>query len=122
MIRLEKPNVDRRLRGVLEELGTGCNRFLTIVKGAGGSASTKTKLDKERTKLFQRELARPHRDDITHDETAGDKKHYQRKTPNCPRVLEENSRSDGRSPTRVARCIHLDDQWRKKSCLPEIDS
>ncbi|GFW03541.1 hypothetical protein TNCV_3020531 [Trichonephila clavipes] len=25
MIRLEKPNVDRRLRGVLEELGTGCN-------------------------------------------------------------------------------------------------
>ncbi|GFX34664.1 otoferlin [Trichonephila clavipes] len=31
-------------------------RFLTIVKGAGGSASTKTKLDKERTKLCQREL------------------------------------------------------------------
>ncbi|GIY69883.1 otoferlin [Caerostris darwini] len=56
MIRLEKPNVDKRLRGVLEELGSGCNRFLTIVKGAGGSASTKTKLDKERTKLFQREL------------------------------------------------------------------
>lgn len=24
MIRLEKPNADRRLRGVLEELGTGC--------------------------------------------------------------------------------------------------
>ncbi|KAG8190919.1 hypothetical protein JTE90_014400 [Oedothorax gibbosus] len=56
MIRLEKPNADRRLRGVLEELGTGCNRFLTILKGAGGSASTKTKLDKERTKLCQREL------------------------------------------------------------------
>ncbi|GFX34666.1 hypothetical protein TNCV_4464181 [Trichonephila clavipes] len=28
MIRLEKPNVDRRLRGVLEELGTGCNSSL----------------------------------------------------------------------------------------------
>ncbi|XP_054723978.1 otoferlin-like [Uloborus diversus] len=56
MIRLEKPYADRRLRGVLEELSTGCNRFLTILKGAGGSASTKTKLDKERTKLCQREL------------------------------------------------------------------
>ncbi|UYV81940.1 FER1L6 [Cordylochernes scorpioides] len=53
MIRLEKPHEDRRLRGVLEEMAAGCGRFLAIAKG---SAPGKTRLDKERSKLCQREL------------------------------------------------------------------
>ncbi|XP_076320149.1 otoferlin-like isoform X2 [Tachypleus tridentatus] len=56
MVRLERPHVDRRLRGVLEELATGCSRYLTIMKGTGGGATGKTKLDKERLKMCQREM------------------------------------------------------------------
>ncbi|XP_064487216.1 otoferlin-like [Ornithodoros turicata] len=56
MLRLEKSHTDRRLRGVLEELSNECSRYLTIMKGLGGGASGKTKLDKERLKHCQREL------------------------------------------------------------------
>ncbi|CAG2103855.1 unnamed protein product, partial [Medioppia subpectinata] len=56
MIRVEKPHPDRRLRGVLEELMIDCSRFLTISKGFGGSAIGKTKLDRERVLMCQREI------------------------------------------------------------------
>ena len=58
MVRLERSHADRRFRGVLEELAMGCAKFssLTRANGGGPSASFKTKLDKERTKMTQREL------------------------------------------------------------------
>ncbi|CAN8025240.1 unnamed protein product [Ixodes persulcatus] len=54
MVRLEKPHTDRRLRGVLEELANGCNRYLHLAKCQGPIG--KTKLDKERLKHCQREV------------------------------------------------------------------
>ncbi|XP_064626480.1 otoferlin-like [Lineus longissimus] len=57
MIRQEKPFPERRLRGVLEELMNGCSRYQALVKGSsGGAASGRTKLDKERLKMSQREM------------------------------------------------------------------
>ncbi|KAJ9599862.1 hypothetical protein L9F63_009842, partial [Diploptera punctata] len=54
---IEDPNVERSLRNVLEELSMGCLRFISITKGNGSSAGMgKTKLDKERIKLCQREI------------------------------------------------------------------
>ena len=53
----EMPFPERRLRGVFEELGQGCSKFVTLVRGTGGgSAAGKTKLDKERHKLLVREM------------------------------------------------------------------
>ncbi|XP_077546879.1 ferlin family C2 domain-containing myoferlin misfire isoform X2 [Haemaphysalis longicornis] len=54
MVRLEKSHTDRRLRGVLEELANGCNRYLHQAKCQGPTG--KTKLDKERLKHCQREI------------------------------------------------------------------
>lgn len=57
MINQERPFPEKRLRGVYEELGSSCSKFVTIVKGASGGASAgKTKLDKERQKLLIREM------------------------------------------------------------------
>ena len=53
----EMPFPERRLRGVFEELGQGCSKFVSLVRGTGGgSAAGKTKLDKERHKLLVREM------------------------------------------------------------------
>jgi hypothetical protein len=52
-------SAERRLRGVLDELATACSRYgsLTSGKGAGGAGGAgRTKLDKERAKLCQREI------------------------------------------------------------------
>ena len=60
MQRLEKNFSDRRLRGVLEELATACSKHYTLMSGkgsaGGGGGAGRTKLDKERTKLVQREI------------------------------------------------------------------
>ncbi|ESO89647.1 hypothetical protein LOTGIDRAFT_125029, partial [Lottia gigantea] len=57
MIRQEIPFPERRLRGVFEELGHGCSRFVSLVKGSGGGASAgKTKLDRERHKILVRQM------------------------------------------------------------------
>ncbi|XP_052775587.1 otoferlin-like isoform X2 [Mya arenaria] len=57
MINQETPFPEKRLRGVFEELGASCSKFVSLVKGTGGGASAgKTKLDKERHKLLVREL------------------------------------------------------------------
>lgn len=54
---LEDPNAEKMLRSVLEELSISCSRFVSITKGNGsGAGMGKTKLDKERLKLCQREI------------------------------------------------------------------
>uniref|UniRef100_T1JBU8 C2 domain-containing protein n=1 Tax=Strigamia maritima TaxID=126957 RepID=T1JBU8_STRMM len=53
----ENPQAEKRLKMVLEELSNGCNRFTTILSGVGGgAASGKTKLDKERIRMCQKEI------------------------------------------------------------------
>ena len=55
----ERPFPERRLRGVLDELATGCGRYLSLTQGkVGGAAAGRTRLDKERHKLCQREMVR----------------------------------------------------------------
>ncbi|KAL5015843.1 hypothetical protein ScPMuIL_005432 [Solemya velum] len=56
MMQQEQPFPERRLRGVFEELGAGCTKFVSLAKGAGSATGGKTKLDKERHKLLTREL------------------------------------------------------------------
>ncbi|KAL3867777.1 hypothetical protein ACJMK2_040627 [Sinanodonta woodiana] len=57
MINQEQPFPERRLRGVFEELGAACSKCVSLVKGTGGGTATgKTRLDKERHKLLLREL------------------------------------------------------------------
>ncbi|XP_061500462.1 otoferlin [Anopheles gambiae] len=53
----EDPTAEVKLRGVLEEVASSCNKYVTITRGAlVGPGTGKTKLDKERLKLCQREL------------------------------------------------------------------
>ncbi|KFB41978.1 AGAP000389-PA-like protein [Anopheles sinensis] len=53
----EDPTAEVKLRGVLEEVASSCNKYVTITKGAlVGPGTGKTKLDKERIKLCQREV------------------------------------------------------------------
>lgn len=56
MIVQEQPFPEKRMRGVFEELGSSCSKFVSVVKGT--QASGKTKLDKERQKLLIREMVR----------------------------------------------------------------
>ncbi|XP_072842330.2 otoferlin isoform X1 [Pogona vitticeps] len=55
MIKTEKPHPERRLRGVLEELSSGCLRFVTLAN-KDQNQSTRTRLDRERLKACMREL------------------------------------------------------------------
>ncbi|MFT7797485.1 otoferlin isoform X5 [Arapaima gigas] len=55
IIKTEKPHPERRLRGVLEELSTGCSRFVTLANKEQ-SHHGRTKLDRERLKSCLREL------------------------------------------------------------------
>uniref|UniRef100_H0UTN9 Otoferlin n=1 Tax=Cavia porcellus TaxID=10141 RepID=H0UTN9_CAVPO len=57
MIKTEKSYPERRLRGVLEELSSGCHRFLSLADKDQGHSS-RTKLDRERLKSCMRELVR----------------------------------------------------------------
>lgn len=53
----EDTRAEVRLRACLEELATDCAKYLTITKAnQAGQGSGKTKLDKERMKLCQREI------------------------------------------------------------------
>lgn len=53
----EDPRAEVRLRACLEEVATSCAKYLTITKSnILGLGSGKTKLDKERMKLCQREI------------------------------------------------------------------
>ncbi|XP_068136045.1 otoferlin isoform X7 [Hyperolius riggenbachi] len=55
MIKTEKPYPERRLRGVLEELSSGCFRFVTLAN-KDQNQNGRTKLDRERLKSCMREL------------------------------------------------------------------
>ncbi|CAM4644135.1 unnamed protein product [Lepidochelys kempii] len=55
MMKTEKPHPERRLRGVLEELSSGCFRFVTLAN-KDQSLSARTRLDRERLKSCMREL------------------------------------------------------------------
>ncbi|XP_030324679.1 LOW QUALITY PROTEIN: otoferlin-like [Calypte anna] len=55
MIKTEKPHPERRLRGVLEELSSGCLRFVTLAEKDQHHPS-RTRLDRERLKSCMREL------------------------------------------------------------------
>ncbi|XP_046390175.1 otoferlin-like isoform X2 [Ischnura elegans] len=58
LLLIEDPSMERRLKVVLEDLSEGCGRYVSIMKGTGSTGATmgKTKLDKERLKLCQREI------------------------------------------------------------------
>lgn len=54
---LEDSTCEKLLKATLEELSTNCNRYVSISKSSvTGPGVGKTKLDKERTKLCQREM------------------------------------------------------------------
>ncbi|XP_064412394.1 otoferlin isoform X4 [Latimeria chalumnae] len=55
MIKTEKAYPERRLRGVLEELTSGCSRFVTLANKDQNQPG-RTKLDRERLKSCMREL------------------------------------------------------------------
>ncbi|XP_066468086.1 otoferlin isoform X1 [Tiliqua scincoides] len=55
MIKTEKPHPERRLRGVLEELSSGCLRFVTLAN-KDQNHNSRTRLDRERLKSCMREL------------------------------------------------------------------
>ncbi|PSN37731.1 Otoferlin [Blattella germanica] len=62
---VEDASTERTLKNVLEELSMGCSRFVSITKGNGSGAGLgKTKLDKERIKLCQREIPQQSLPDI----------------------------------------------------------
>ena len=55
----EEPGTEKLLREVLEELMNTCSLYLSIAKASSSThshSSGKTKLDKERMKLCQREI------------------------------------------------------------------
>lgn len=57
LIEQEDTKAEVRLRGCLEELATNCHNYLQITKTTlTGPGTGKTKLDKERVKLCQREI------------------------------------------------------------------
>lgn len=56
-LHLEDSTCEKLLKATLEELSANCNRYVSISKSSvTGPGVGKTKLDKERTKLCQREL------------------------------------------------------------------
>lgn len=53
----EDPKAEVKLRTTLEDFAIACTKYLTITKSnITGPGSGKTKLDKERMKLCQREI------------------------------------------------------------------
>ncbi|XP_013379026.1 otoferlin isoform X3 [Lingula anatina] len=56
MISKEIPFPERRLRGVFDEFANACSRYVSLCKGSSGSTAGRTKLDKERQRLCQREI------------------------------------------------------------------
>ena len=58
MLQQEQPGVERRLRGVLEELATACSKYVNHSHNKSGGSTGRSKLDKERLRLCQREVVR----------------------------------------------------------------
>ena len=56
MMKTNEDRPDRRLRGVAEEVINGCVSYSRMVKGTGGPAAGRTKLDRERHKLCLRDI------------------------------------------------------------------
>ena len=56
MIRQDQIFPERRLRGVLDDLATMCSRYGSLTHAKSMSATGRTKLDKERMRLCQREV------------------------------------------------------------------
>lgn len=57
MLNDEDPRAEVRLRAVLEEVAASCAQYMLITKaGSSGPGTGKTKLDKERMKLCQRDV------------------------------------------------------------------
>lgn len=57
MLNEENPKAEVLLRATLEEVAFSCTQYLTNTKlGLSGQGTGKTKLDKERMKLCQREI------------------------------------------------------------------
>lgn len=53
----ESSGAEAKLREVLEQLASGCAKYVTISRSSStGPGTGKTKLDKERMKLCQREI------------------------------------------------------------------
>lgn len=53
----DSPNTELHLKQVLDELNIGCSKYVTISKASTNAPGCgKTKLDKERAKLCQREI------------------------------------------------------------------
>lgn len=56
---MEDSDTEIKLKQVLEELSVGCNKYVSIAKSSmTGPGTGKTKLDKERMKLCQRDIVR----------------------------------------------------------------
>lgn len=57
LIEDDDPGKEDKLKSVLDELSSSCNRYVNFTKGVGsGQGLGKTKLDKERIKLCLREM------------------------------------------------------------------
>ena len=62
LIQLEKRCPEQRLREVLDELSAACSRYVTVSRQVKGRGTTvplagRTRLDVERLKMCQREMA-----------------------------------------------------------------
>lgn len=56
----EDGSAERKLREVLEELVSACGRYLSLARAAAAASTPgRTKLDKERLRLCQREIVSP---------------------------------------------------------------
>ena len=56
MIQTDQPSPEKTMVAVMDELATSCGRYLSLNQSRSGMSSEKTKLDKERLKLCQREM------------------------------------------------------------------
>ena len=56
MIQTDQPSPEKTMAAVMDELATSCGRYLSLNQSRSGMSSEKTKLDKERLKLCQREM------------------------------------------------------------------
>lgn len=55
----EDGSAEKSLKALLEDVSMSCAKYINITKGTSTGAGTgKTKLDKERMKLCQREIVR----------------------------------------------------------------
>ena len=56
MLQTDQPSPEKTMVAVMDELATSCGRYLSLNQSRSGMSSEKTKLDKERLKLCQREM------------------------------------------------------------------